>query len=215
MPGVVALMMAYIDDPVELRDFIRQLRVPKCSWFMYVFAIFAPIAICLLMLIVENVSVSIFTHLRLRDFLRLFLINLWFAPLWEEIGWRGYLLPILRKRIGLGRASLFLGLIWGIWHFVLYYVVFGVSFSSFALSFLAIAAASVTLAVLYSASNDSLILPILFHTAWNGAVNWLVIAGFHYTLYSNLLLAVGSWAVAAALWYRLRPDARIESKAVA
>jgi membrane protease YdiL (CAAX protease family) len=34
----------------------------------------------------------------------------------EEIGWRGYLVPELTERIGLGRAGLWSGVIWGAWH---------------------------------------------------------------------------------------------------
>ena len=33
----------------------------------------------------------------------------------EELGWRGYLLAKLAP-IGLGRASILIGIIWGVWH---------------------------------------------------------------------------------------------------
>lgn len=39
-----------------------------------------------------------------------------FTGLAEEIGWRGYLLPILQKRFTLENASIFLGIIWAAWH---------------------------------------------------------------------------------------------------
>lgn len=34
----------------------------------------------------------------------------------EEIGWRGYLVPELADRVGLRRAGLWSGVIWGVWH---------------------------------------------------------------------------------------------------
>ena len=35
----------------------------------------------------------------------------------EELGWRGWLLPTLTARVGLGRATALTGLIWYVWHF--------------------------------------------------------------------------------------------------
>ena len=34
----------------------------------------------------------------------------------EEIGWRGFLVPELAKSVDFGRAGLYSGIIWGIWH---------------------------------------------------------------------------------------------------
>jgi uncharacterized protein len=44
-----------------------------------------------------------------------------FFTLGEEIGWRGYLLPLLRFRIeNFYYRAIFLGIIWGLWHVPLY-----------------------------------------------------------------------------------------------
>lgn len=39
-----------------------------------------------------------------------------FLAFGEELGWRGYLYPLLKERFGQRRADLYTGLIWGIWH---------------------------------------------------------------------------------------------------
>ncbi|HEY2031424.1 MAG TPA: CPBP family intramembrane glutamic endopeptidase [Myxococcales bacterium] len=38
------------------------------------------------------------------------------AQVGEELGWRGYLLPRIARRLGFARASLVVGVIWALWH---------------------------------------------------------------------------------------------------
>ncbi len=45
------------------------------------------------------------------------------GPLGEEIGWRGYLLPLLLKKTTPFFSSLIIGVIWSIWHLPLFYII--------------------------------------------------------------------------------------------
>jgi len=38
------------------------------------------------------------------------------APMWEEIGWRGFAQPRMQRRYGPVVGSLFVGALWGVWH---------------------------------------------------------------------------------------------------
>lgn len=43
-------------------------------------------------------------------------LTLGIAPLWEEIGWRGFAQPLIQRRHGPVVGSLILGALWGLWH---------------------------------------------------------------------------------------------------
>ena len=53
--------------------------------------------------------------------LTFFATALYGGPLGEEAGWRGFLLPRLLKRFDPLLASVYLALIWGIWHLPLHF----------------------------------------------------------------------------------------------
>ena len=38
------------------------------------------------------------------------------APLWEEVGWRGFALPCIQRQYGPVLGTLILGALWGVWH---------------------------------------------------------------------------------------------------
>ena len=86
----------------------------------------------------------------------------------EELGWRGYALPRLAARVGLGPASVLLGMIWAFWHLPLFFAPVGDTFGqSFPLYFLQVIALSVTIAWLYSNTRGSLLPVMLLHAAVN------------------------------------------------
>ena len=86
----------------------------------------------------------------------------------EEIGWRAYALPRLAERLGLGAASIVLGVIWALWHLPLFYVAGIESYGqSFPVYLLQVTAISVAIGWLYWRTGMSLILVMLMHAAIN------------------------------------------------
>lgn len=129
------------------------------------------------------------------------------GPLGEELGWRGYALPLLQDRMGWRSASLVLGGIWGVWHLPLFFVAGSAqNQGSIAAFFVLIVATSVFYTWLYYRSAGSLLPVLVLHTAsnwWPNVVSILPSA----TDQRPYLLVIGI-VVVAAVWLLLRCDAR-------
>jgi membrane protease YdiL (CAAX protease family) len=86
----------------------------------------------------------------------------------EEIGWRGYALPRMAARWGLGRSSLLLGGVWAAWHLPLFFMPGrDVQGQSFPLYVVQVTALSVAIAWLFGHTRGSLLLAMLMHSAVN------------------------------------------------
>jgi uncharacterized protein len=95
----------------------------------------------------------------------------------EELGWRGYLLPLMQARMSALTASIGIGVLWALWHAPLF-LLGSASQASFPPGWylLQTVALSVILTWLYNDSRGSLLLAVLFHGAVNGWFE-LVVAG--------------------------------------
>jgi membrane protease YdiL (CAAX protease family) len=86
----------------------------------------------------------------------------------EELGWRGYALPRLAERFGMGLASVLLGVIWAVWHLPLFFIAeTGTTDQSFPIYLLQVTAVSVAIAWVFHNTGGSLLLAMLLHAAIN------------------------------------------------
>jgi len=89
----------------------------------------------------------------------------------EEIGWRGYALPRLAARFGLGRASILVGIVWGVWHLPLFFLPGADKYGQpFPVYVLGVTAFSVAIAWLYGHTQGCLLLTMLMHSASNQTI---------------------------------------------
>lgn len=119
----------------------------------------------------------------------------------EELGWRGYALPRLAERMGYGRGSILLGIVWGVWHVPLFFIPgldnYGQSLGVFVLGTTAL---SVAMAWLYMHANGSVLLTMLMHSAVNqtvGIVPSSIPNASNPFAWSNSRIA---WLTTALLW---------------
>jgi len=82
----------------------------------------------------------------------------------EEIGWRGFALPLLQRKMSPLWAGLVLGIIWGIWHLPAF-LLSGTPQSTWSFTdfFVGTVALSLIVTALFNASRGSILLPALFH----------------------------------------------------
>ena len=103
------------------------------------------------------------------------LINMVLA-LGEESGWRGFLYPQLKAKFGMGKGRLIGGVIWGIWHWPVMWLIgyeYGTDYVGFPivgmLVFCIFTTAAGTLCDWLYEKTDCIWIPSLFHGAINAA----------------------------------------------
>jgi uncharacterized protein len=110
-PGVLALLRSYVHWRVGVQWYLAALLgAPVLNLVAYLvipgtIAEFAPNSSLPLLYLSEMV----------------FALTLGVAPLWEEIGWRGFAQPRIQRLHGPVLGSLILGALWGLWHLPFFY----------------------------------------------------------------------------------------------
>ena len=119
----------------------------------------------------------------------------------EEIGWRGFALPRLAARFGLGRASIALGIIWATWHLPLFYIsATTTTGQSFVLYLLQVTALSVAIAWLYAHTSGGLLLVMIMHAAINNTKDIVPSAVATPGNPMSLNISIVGWLTLALLW---------------
>jgi len=136
----------------------------------------------------------------------------------EELGWRGFALPRLAAVLGLGGASVVLGIVWAAWHLPLFFFSgFDTFNQSFPLYLLQVTAVSVAMAWLYGNTRGSLFLTMLLHAAVNNTKDIVPSADPAASSPWALSHSAVAWITVALLWacavmfLRTMPQSRRES----
>jgi len=102
------------------------------------------------------------------------------GALGEELGWRGFLLPQLRKKGGAAVASLIVGVVWFSWHIPLFWGPTGTTVSGQPVTLQAVAgyfcfviSISFIFTWLCENTNGSVLLAILLHASLNAGIPFL------------------------------------------
>lgn len=127
-------------------------------------------------------------------------VSMW-SQAGEEIGWRGYALPLMSKQFGLARSSILLGIIWAIWHLPLFYIAAADTFNqSFPLYLLQVTGLSVIMAWLFWKVNGNLLPLMVFHAAINNTKDIVPSASKASASPFTLNAAPIGWISLALIW---------------
>jgi membrane protease YdiL (CAAX protease family) len=181
---------------------------------MYLFAISYPAATELFAALIQRIALGEwprFGDTSVPLMLGGILVSTW-VQAGEEVGWRGYALPRLAAHLGLGGASILLGVIWALWHLPLFFLPgSGSDGQSFPIYLLHVTTLSVAMSWLYWKTEGSLLLVMVMHASVNNTGGIVIGAlpnavdpmSFEGTPVAWLTVAVSS-AVAALLLIRMR-----------
>ncbi len=178
-PFIAAIVITGISEGKEqVRNLLRKLIQWRVSWSWYLVAIFL---FLILSILLSAVFVAISTGMSwdtyptgLINFLVVSPINLIATifiggPLGEELGWRGYAVPRLQKRINVLPAALVHGVLWACWHLpVLGILSAGVPIALYTVAYIfEITAVSVLMSWLLNNTRGSVLLAMIMHSAFN------------------------------------------------
>ncbi len=173
--GVITI--ALVSGKVGLRDLLKSALKWKVKWKWWLIALFLPALLTIIALginVFTGASVPPFTFIKTEWYLLpvFFLITIIGGPLGEEFGWRGFMLPNLQQKMKPWLASLFIGLVWGLWHLPQFFnpeaVHFELGLARLPLYVLAEMGLATLMTFVYNQTKGSLLLGgIIYHNADN------------------------------------------------
>lgn len=164
-PAIAAFtVIFYKSGTGGLLRYLSRLLIWRCSLTWYAFLIFGiPLLFYAGSALKGNLFSEPFAFSSLQALLGALLFAVLKGPV-EELGWRGFALPLLQRKLTPISAALILGLIWGFWHLPAF-LLSGMQQSEWSfVPFLAgTVAISVIMTPLFNASRGSILLPALVH----------------------------------------------------
>ena len=185
-PGLAAIIVASVaGGRRELFDLLRQLGRWRVGPGWYGVAVGVPLVIATAAFGAAVVGGAQVPRWDSSDVLQVagsLIVTVVIVGLFEELGWRGFLLPRLQRARTALVAALLVGLVWLPWH--LPELVSDRGERPLAQFVIYILAASVILAWLYNSTQASLPIVILFHAAFNVFTKFFLseLQGSHYVI---------------------------------
>lgn len=166
-PGIFAILItAALKGKKGIYSLLRKLKYEKVYAKWYLFALLVPFVFCAISYIFF--SIANYGQLSFPNFDRavsFFIVECFIITIGsygEELGWRGYLLPELRKKHSLLSSSFIIGLIWGIWHLCI-----GFGVTVFIIYLIMVIEFSLIFSWLNQKTSNNILSAIILHSSFN------------------------------------------------
>ena len=204
-PAISAMIVVGVVAGSEgVRHLLEPLKKWRVGFIWYLVVLLGPLLTMIISIILYGLSdsgsgtpgvINLFSLFG-KQILPLILIFFYqFIIIWgEEIGWRGYALPKLQKKMHPIIASLILGLLWGFWHLPLFWFD-GSVHQQMGLPFFILATIgySILYTWIYNGTRGSLLLICLLHAANNTTVSFTML--FFKPIIEEPLFSLGVLAI--------------------
>jgi uncharacterized protein len=222
-PSLAGLVCAsLVDGWAGVRVILKRMVAWRVHWTVYLAVFLGPVLLVLAPIVLNTLLGGSVPHwqalLRMPELFPTALRMLLIGGLTEELGWRGFALPILRRHKGPLAASVIVGLVWGLWHWPIYSLPgLGNPLPAGELAWFILS--TPILAIFFTAlaerSRDSVWIAMLFH-AWTNTVFYSLpeLLGIPATAQLRSLNQF-AWLLAAALigwiWWRREHPSVLEA----
>jgi len=169
-PSIAAIAAAaLIDGRSGVVQLLRMVLVWRVGFHWYLIAVFGPLALFALaawLNVLFGATAAGSLYLDWSEFGLLLLSQMVgvLTGAWEELGWRGYALPRMLRRLSPLVASLGLGVLWAVWHLPLF-LSGDLPWADAAF----IVVASVLFTAVFVRTSQSVLIAFLMHAAMNAA----------------------------------------------
>ncbi|NRT36120.1 hypothetical protein BJV38_001296 [Clostridium beijerinckii] len=175
MPSLIAIIFtSYFYGRIGLRRFLKKLTIWKVNPLFYVFILFysissfyVPSFICLIAgadykIHIKNQIFGFNLDNPLSLLACLLVLLILGGPLGEELGWRGFVLPILQEKYSQLFSGVIVGVIWTCWHIPMF--LFHIQgYDNFIVYLLQTISLSIIYTWIYNHVKGSLLIPVLYH----------------------------------------------------
>lgn len=180
-PTISGIITSLFYDGLKgLFELIKKVFIWKVPLKYYIYIILLPLIFVIIGIALYSQfigEIGGFDKMAFLSIPTILLAGLYAGPLGEELGWRGFLLPELRKKYTNLKSAIIIGFIWFIWHIPLWWAPFGTLVSGESISFLPVISyflmlmcLSIIITWLVINSKGSVLVAILFHLSINAGI---------------------------------------------
>jgi len=126
------------------------------------------------------------------------------APIFEELGWRGYGMDSIRARFGMMKATLLFAVLWAMWHVPLFFIdhyyhhgLWNMGAVYVASFFVSVLPAAILMNWVYYKNNRSIVAAILFHMALDATAEAFQTEQFTKCIWTGVLLLISILVIAS------------------